>query len=149
MSAPLSPLSVLGDIGLAGYDHHTVADIIEVVRPLRNCIAHNAVIFDARFSQAVSHGQARPVAAAGAIIEAETDLSYAPQFNSIVDYVLFLAMLVAMLTRRKTDARRFVREGRRELDTLKAIVGIDMYMKIVGSGDRQKLDAAMRFISGR
>lgn len=84
---------------------------------------------------------------AGALIETETCLGYEPQFNSIVDYALFLTILATLLTRRKTNGRRFVRECRKALDSLKADVGIDMYMKIVGSGDRQKLDAALSFIS--
>jgi len=57
--------------------------------------------------------------------------------------------LLSYLTQRKTPARKFVRECREVLDKLERDVGVDMYMKIVGSGDRQKLDAALRFVSSR
>lgn len=138
------------DVGIPEASGRVLADVVEVIRPLRNCIAHNNVIFDARFSQAVRYGGGNAsVAMAGALVRDQTGLGYAPEFRSIVDYVVFLAMLLFWLTRRKGDARRFVRECRRALDGLRADVGIDMYMKIVGSGDRQKLDAALAFVSAR
>lgn len=138
---------ILDDMGIPTSQPGMIADIIEVIRPLRNCIAHNGVIFDARFSQAVIHGHAGPIAVAGALVKRETSLSYEPQFNSIVDYVVFISMLIALITRRKTDARRFVKECRDALAALQEGVGIDMYMKIAGSGDRQKLDAALGFVA--
>lgn len=58
-------------------------------------------------------------------------------------------MLVAYLTRLKSDAKRFVKECGNALDTLKDDIGIDMHMKAVGSGDRQKLTAALQFASSR
>jgi len=140
---------VLNDIGISGEQAKTVADLIEVIRPLRNCIAHNNVIHDARFSQAVLYKSNVSVVRAGELIDSKTDLGYAPQFNSIVDYMVLVCMLLSYLTQRKTPARKFVRECREVLDKLERDVGVDMYMKIVGSGDRQKLDAALRFVSSR
>ena len=58
-------------------------------------------------------------------------------------------MPMVYLTRRKSGARRFVRECQELLASLKDDIGMSMYMKIVGSGDRQKLDAALRFVANR
>lgn len=138
---------VLNQLGMVHAYGNMVADLIELLRPLRNAIAHNNVIFDARFLQAVRGGDKAAVERAGFRIDFETGLGYEPAFNSIVDYMMLVCILEVYLTGRKADPSRFLAECCAALDGLRADIGIDVYMKIVGSGDRQKLDATAKFVA--
>lgn len=69
-------------------------------------------------------------------------------FNSIIDYIVLLAYLLTLLTHQKKRSRDFLRKCLRELEKLESAVGVDTYMMIVGSGDRQKYGFIEGFIDG-
>lgn len=135
------------DLGVSSTNTNIVVSVIEVVRPLRNAIAHNGAVFDARFSQNVCYSDpSNHLNAVGDLLDEKLTIGYRIMFNSIVDYVIFLTYLLTLLTHRKTQSKDFLKKCIKMLGRLEAAVGVDTYMKIIGSGDRQKIEFAKKFI---
>ena len=126
-----------------------VINIVETIRPLRNAVAHNGAVFDSRFSQSVKYPKTdRNLAAVGELLDEDLSIGYRLNFNSIIDYIVLLAYLLTLLTHQKKRSRDFLRKCLRELEKLESAVGVDTYMMIVGSGDRQKYGFIEGFIDG-
>ena len=140
-------VKITDDLGIPLADTYIVIDIIETIRPLRNSVAHNGAIFDSRFSQRVKYPNPdKNLIAVGDLLDNELSIGCRLNFNSIVDYIVLLAYLLTLLTRQKKRSRDFLRKCLRELEKLEDAVGVDTYMKIVGSGDRQKFGFIEGFI---
>lgn len=141
-------IAVTRDLGISSVDTRVIVSIIETLRPLRNAIAHNGVIFDSRFSQQVQPPrQNQALNLIGDLLDKELSIGYTLPFNSIVDYIVLLSYLLTLLTHRKTRPREFLQRSAKALTALKTNVGINTYMKIVGSGDKQKLNLVQNFIT--
>ena len=98
-------------------------------------------------------GDPVPVSAAsrlglGELLDEDLSIGYRLNFNSIIDYIVLLAYLLTLLTHQKKRSRDFLRKCLRELEKLESAVGVDTYMMIVGSGDRQKYGFIEGFIDG-
>ena len=76
---------------------------IFILKDLRNAIAHNSVIFDARFRRSA------PNSATKQCLQQEIGLSYV-NFNTIGDYVLLVCYYLKLLHVSKTEIKAFVRE---------------------------------------
>ncbi len=141
---------IASDLGFSHANPGIVVDIVETIRPLRNAVAHNGAVFDSRFSQSVKYTNPdRNLAAVGELLdEGHFSIGYRLNFNSIVDYIVLLAYLLTLLTHQKKRSREFLRKCLRELEKLESAVGVDTYMMIVGSGDRQKYRFIEGFIDG-
>lgn len=140
---------IASDLGFSHANPGIVVDIVETIRPLRNAVAHNGVVFDSRFSQSVKYTNPdRNLAAVGELLDEDLSIGYRLNFNSIVDYIVLLAYLLTLLTYQKKRSREFLRKCLRELEKLESAVGVDTYMMIVGSGDRQKYRFIEGFIDG-
>ncbi len=137
----------LDDMGLPGDNPALLPALVESVRPLRNAVAHNQVVFDARFSQASMYKPASPdLTLAGQVLESRLSLPVRPAFNSIVDYMLLVALLRERLSKRKRPSLAFMQGCTRLLSAFELHMGVDRYMQIVGSGDRQKLARIMEYL---
>lgn len=135
---------ILEDLGLKGEDVKTLPSIIETLRPLRNAVAHNLVVFDARFSQAVKGTQGRQhLKTAGNLLRQRLKLTYAPEFNNVIDYICLVAVVRNLISGRSTPSKTFLNKAIKLLNNIEDTIGVDRYFKIVGSGDRQKLDATL------
>lgn len=140
---------IASDLGLLHANPGIVINIVETIRPLRNAVAHNGAVFDSRFSQSVKYPKTdRNLAAVGELLDEDLSIGYRLNFNSIIDYIVLLAYLLTLLTHQKKRSRDFLRKCLRELEKLESAVGVDTYMMIVGSGDRQKYGFIEGFIDG-
>lgn len=147
---PQTTQVILKDIGFDGSNLELLASIIETLRPLRNAIAHNLVVFDARFSpHAKLEKQNKHLHITGALLKNELGLSYEPRFDTLIDYISLVTIIGFKVSQRTTPARSFLRDCRNLLRDLQEEIGTDRYIRIVGTGDRQKLVATERYLMSR
>ncbi len=84
-------------------ERQLVYKYIFILKDLRNAIAHNSVVFDARFRSST------PSKATKQCLQQEMGLPYV-NFNTIGDYVLLVCYYLKLLHVSKTEIKGFVRE---------------------------------------
>lgn len=90
----------------ADTDRQLVYKYIYTLKDLRNAIAHNDVVFDARFRRI------DPTRAMRRCLEIEIGLQYV-NFKTIGDYIILMCYFLKMLGVTKTEIRAFIREYER------------------------------------
>lgn len=88
---------------------------IYTLKDLRNAIAHNAVIFDTRFSNN------EPTKAMKACLKNEIGLPYV-NFKTIGDYIILVCYYMKLLKVSKTEIKAFIREFEKITEEYKASV---------------------------
>lgn len=84
-------------------DYHLIYKYTYLLKDLRNAIAHNAVVFDARFRKF------DPNAAMLSFLKTEVGLPFV-NFKSIGDYVILISFFLKQLGLPKTEIKAFIRD---------------------------------------
>lgn len=113
--------------------------IIYTLKDLRNAVAHNNTIFDARFKTGkVSMRIAR-------CISAETGINNIT-FESIVDYVILIGFMMKLLRCPKKKVMLFIRLFEKNCEELRGKVSTSIFNTIVYTDTRNKLNLLKKYL---
>lgn len=113
--------------------------IIYTIKDLRNAIAHNDVIFDARFRRGDIDNQ---------VINAVTNATGVKNitFETIVDYIILIVYMLALFGFKKTEIKKFLREFEMIKEELRKEIPINYYNQIIHSDVNNKLSQVKKFV---
>lgn len=114
-------------------------DIIYILKDLRNSVAHNGVIFDARFKNM------KPSSALKEYLKCElqTDDIY---FNTIVDYFILMVILLKKLGTQKKELLKFISDFNDILEKLRKQIDISVFNKIALTNKSKKINDLLNYI---
>ncbi len=113
--------------------------IIYVIRELRNAVAHNDVIFDARFR---TFQIGNPLLNCLTYDTKVTNID----FNTIVDYVVLIVYLLKNLNVSRTDIKKIISEFENITETLRKKISISIFSQIIPTDTRNKLSLLRDFV---
>lgn len=105
--------------------------IVDVLRPLRNSVAHNNPIFDTRFKQAAKKKVV-------SYLESETGVRRL-EFDCIVDYFILIAYMMSLFKCSKTEISAFLRGFELACNELYVAVPFNIFSSIIYTDTREKL----------
>ena len=119
--------------------------LLRVLASLRNSVAHNNVVLDARFLI-----RNEPNKYVKEYLGSEFGIGVVP-FNCIADCMLLTVFFMTALGYSKTERKRFVAEYERVLDSYydESKVPPAIFHQMVGKSDSLKIKAALKYISRR
>lgn len=120
-------------------DARMVEKIVFTLKDLRNAVAHNNTVFDTRFKTGSVNSRIANY------ISSETGVSNIT-FNSIVDYVVLISFVMKLLQCTKTDILGFIRQFEDACETLRKVVPMAIYSKIVFTDTKNKLNIFKNFL---
>lgn len=112
------------------------------IKDLRNAIAHNGTVFDTRFKTSSINKRI------STYIEKETGINDV-SFDSIVDYIILIAFMLKFLKYNKKDILTFVMDFEKICETLYKQVPTNIYMRIVYSNTRNKLNSLKSYCNSK
>ena len=120
-------------------DGRLIEKIVFIVKDLRNSVAHNNTIFDARFkSHNISHHICN-------YISSETGIP-GVDFRTIVDYLILIVYTMKILRCSKTEMLSFINQFEEACENLRKQVPVNIFSKIVYTDTRRKLGALKGFL---
>jgi abortive infection bacteriophage resistance protein len=84
-------------------DFRALRDMLDILRELRNAVAHNNIIFDTRF------GTGKVKKSISLILKKDTGICFI-DFSQILDYIILVLYFMKHLSVSKTEMKTFVRE---------------------------------------
>lgn len=128
--------------GTKGKGDH-FSSLVQALTNLRNSIAHNNVISDARFSV-----RNQPKSVTGKFLGTIYGLQ-AIKFNELVDYVLVMVYLMTMLGYSKTARKSLIKGFRNILITYQSNNRIPkpIFQQVIGQSHELKIKAALRYVT--
>lgn len=124
-------------------DGAVLSKLIYMLQDLRNAIAHNGVIFDARY-----HGNRKVDLTISSWLQHETQVK-GISFNSLTDDIVFIMMLMKKLKFRKPQLYSFIRNVQSIDSGLYKSIGSSLYMKILSSDARTKYKATEKYLRAK
>lgn len=113
--------------------------IVYALKDLRNAVAHNNTIFDARFKTGkVSLRIAK-------CISAETGINNIT-FESIVDYVILISFMMKLLECQKKKIMAFIRLFEKDCEELRGKVSTSIFNTVVYTDTRMKLNLLKKYL---
>lgn len=107
-------------------------NIIFALKDLRNAIAHNGFVLDARFkSGSINSGVSR-------LLQQETGIT-GINFDDITDYVVLLTYLMRCMGFSKTECRQFLAAYETTLERFRSELPFNIYSKLVRTNAKNKL----------
>jgi len=110
------------------------SSIIYAIKDLRNAIAHNEIIFDARFK---SGSIGNPLIRCVGLSTSVSGIN----FNSVVDYIVLITYLLKILSISKLEIQRFVNDFESCCEHLRKLIPINMYNQIIPTDTNRKVTA--------
>ena len=120
-------------------DGKIILSIIFLLKDLRNAIAHNNIVFDARFKNSIISKRLMK------FVEAETGVSDIT-FNTIVDYVIIMTYMLKCFKAPKSEILSFVRKFEVACESLRSQVPASIYNKIMYTDTKKKLKQIKHFL---
>jgi len=120
-------------------DGRILEKIVYTIKDLRNAVAHNNTVFDTRFRKSTIHKRILSYVATETHIE-NID------FNTIIDYVILIVLILKLLKCNKTDILSFIKQFETACDNLKKLIPVNIYFKIVSTDTRNKLSNLRNFV---
>ncbi|MBG9546945.1 Abi family protein [Cytobacillus firmus] len=108
-------------------DGNLVHDIIFLLKPLRNAVAHNNVVFDCRFA-----GKTRARNSVKSYVNVETGVQQI-QFKYLIDYFILIVLLLKKLGYNKTELKKIIRLFQDETELLRTKIPTSLWNRINGS----------------
>lgn len=122
-------------------EHQLLANILYTIKDLRNALAHNNVIFDVRFSgREISPTVCR-------WLNRELRLDVEPDFSSILDYYLLVAVLLQKIEYGDEKIAHFMNSFEGLIDALYEKVPQNIYQKLTTTQCITKLDTLKDYIA--
>lgn len=113
--------------------------IVYALKDLRNAVAHNNTIFDARFKTGkVSLRIAK-------CISAETGINNIT-FESIVDYVILISFMMKLLECQNKKIMAFIRLFEKDCEELRGKVSTSIFNTVVYTDTRTKLNLLKKYL---
>lgn len=114
--------------------------IIFTLKDLRNSIAHNNIIFDARFKTGEVNRRINNV------VESETGIkANSMDFRTITDYIILIAFVMKILKCTEQNINKFISEFEKLCETLRKKIPVNIYNKIVYTNIRGQLRTLKEF----
>ncbi len=114
--------------------------LIYATKDLRNSIAHNDVVFDARFRSGSIDKQLRNAISNATGVQ---NLS----FDTITDYVVLIIYQLKLLGVSKTDMKRLLSDYSNSVERLRKSIPIGIFNKIIYTDNRQKIKELQKYIA--
>lgn len=111
--------------------------VLIAIKDLRNAIAHNAPVFDCRFSSSNV-----PASIKNYI---RNELGIDTNFNSITDYVILIFLVLLRIENKLTEGRKLIRQFSLIIDDLKLKVPEDVFYSIISSDATGKLETCLKY----
>ena len=129
--------------GLARRDADLVPHLVFALAGLRNCVAHNGVVFDARFATTDIR---KPIKN---FINREIGIPQGVRVDleTITDYFVLVVFLAHQLGLSKREAKALVVEYVTLTDTLRTRIPLNVFDMIVRTDNRPKLSALISWIA--
>ena len=118
-------------------------NIIFLLKDLRNSVAHNNIIFDARFK---TGKVSKNIALA---IEYDMNIKCSNStkiFENILDYIILIIYILKGLKVTKTELNRFITDFESIIEEFRKSIDISIYNKIFGSNVRNKINELKIYI---
>lgn len=117
-----------------------LGDIIDILKGLRNAIAHNGILYDCRFKDSnignrVSH-----------FIKIKTGITDV-KFNRIVDYLVLIVLICGSLSYTKTELKKIVKSFENHVEVLRNSLNTSTYHKVIGTDVKRKIGDLKIFIN--
>ena len=112
---------------------------IFAIKDLRNSIAHNGVVFDTRFKTASINNRL------ATYINSETSITNV-SFDTIVDYLILLVVILKGLNCSKTTMYNFVSEFEKACEVLRKQIPTSIFNKILFTDTRKKITQLKKYI---
>lgn len=114
--------------------------LIYATKDLRNSIAHNDVVFDARFRSGDIDKQLRNAISNATGVQSLT-------FDTITDYIVLIIYQLKLLGVSKTDMKRLVSDYTDSVEKLRQNIPINIFNQIIYTDNRQKMNKLKAFIA--
>ena len=121
-------------------DGELTKDIIFTIKDLRNAIAHNNVIFDARFrTNTISP---RLVS----LLQKETSVRKI-DFQYIDAYIILIIYVLRKMQVTKTECKQLISGYNNSKELLREQISVSIWSQILGSGTRQNMELLKEFLT--
>lgn len=131
--------------GMRRSDGELVPHLIYAITSLRNCVAHNGVVFDTRFATAKVRKEVPALLATRIGFPPSTALD----FKSITDYFVLVVYLACCLGFPKREVKALIKQFRELSESLREKVPMSVFDTIVHTGSRPKLLHLEQWIQSR
>jgi abortive infection bacteriophage resistance protein len=121
--------------GMRRSDGTLVPHMVYAITSLRNCVAHNGVVFDTRFA----NEKVRKEIPQLLTVRMGFAPGVQPDFKTITDYFILAAYLACCLGFSKTEVRALIRQYRAYTELLRQRVPKPVFDMIVHTNNRPKL----------
>ncbi len=114
--------------------------IIYIIKDLRNSIAHNDVVFDARFKSSKIGNSLT------SCLENDTMIRNI-SFSTIVDYLVLVVYILSKLRIPRTELKKLISDFEKIIECFREQIPISVYSQIIHTDTRNKLIALKKYIS--
>lgn len=114
--------------------------LIYATRDLRNAIAHNDVVFDARFRTGKIHGQV------GNTISNATGVKNLT-FDTITDYIVLIVYQQKLLGVPKTEMKKLLIDYTEYVEQLRERIPTNVFNQIIYPDNKKKINRLREYIS--
>lgn len=139
MNARLDLSETLGFSKEDDSDGRITQQIVFLLKDLRNYVAHDGAVFDARFR---NHNISNRIKSYISKVTGVDNVT----FNTITDYIIVIAYVMKQCANTKTEIRQFVREFSNVCEEFRQAVPVTIYSKIIMTDTRNKLKKLNDFI---
>ncbi|MCX7715392.1 MAG: Abi family protein [Clostridia bacterium] len=117
-----------------------IEEIISALKDLRNSVAHNNVVFDARFQSGEGVDEALKEC-----LRAEMNLKTQVDFEKIDDYIILIVYMLTRFTVPKTEINHFIKAFECAVEDLKKHIPANLFNQIVNPDTADKIENMKQF----
>lgn len=114
--------------------------LIYATKDLRNAIAHNDVVFDARFQTGSIKNQLKNAITNATGVQNMT-------FDTITDYLVLIVYQLKLLGVSKTEIKKLISDFADRMERLRGSIPISVFNQIIYTDNRQKIERLKRYVS--
>lgn len=114
--------------------------IIYAIKDLRNAIAHNDVVFDARFKTGNIHNQLKNTISNATGVSSIT-------FDTITDYIVLIVYQLKLLGIPKNELKKLIGDYTDKVEKLRNSIPVNIFNQIIYTDNKQKISSLRKYIS--
>ena len=114
--------------------------LIYAVKDLRNAIAHNDVVFDARFKTSNIDKQVSNA------VNNVTSIGLL-SFDTITDWIVLIVYILKLLKVSKTEMKRLIASFEESVERLRSSVSTSIFTQIIHTDHQAKINKLKQFVS--
>lgn len=117
-----------------------LGDLIDLLKGLRNAIAHNGILYDCRFKDSnISSRVSNFISIKTGVTEVK--------FDRIVDYLVLIILICGSLSYTKTELKKIVKSFESYVEVLRNSLSTSTYHKVIGTDVKKKIISIKNFIN--